>query len=311
VRVTVATSLPEVESLRSLWARLLEHSRATLFQTFEWNLLVLQTFAEENPYFVAVEMDSSAAILPAIVRDREIRLAGGPLFDYRDAICAGDEAACAVALAKVDELGLPWNVFGIPSADRWFGAQSWTAAPFVSLRAIPAEAFAEKHTRARRSLRRLIDEGASVRVTAGTPDLIEHIYREKAKEPSDCGQNVFRDPRCILFMREVVQLPQTRCDTFLMEIASEPIGALVTFLDGQIRRFYTTWMDHRWSQYSPGIALLYEATCQTLAAGLDCDYMTGEQPYKLRFATGSVPLYKVEAAASAIVTNEVEVLKAA
>jgi CelD/BcsL family acetyltransferase involved in cellulose biosynthesis len=311
VRVTVATSLPEVESLRSLWARLLEHSRATLFQSFEWNLLAMQTFTEEKPYFVAVEMDSSAAVVPATVRDREVRLAGGPLFDYRDAICAGDEAAFALALAKVDELGLPWNVFGIPSADRWFGAQSWTAAPFVSLRDISTEAFAERHTRARRSLRRLIDDGASVRVAAGTPDLIEHIYREKAKEPSVWGENVFRDPRCILFMREVVQLPQTRCDIFLMEIASEPIGALVTFLDGQFRRFYTTWMDQRWSRHSPGIALLYEATCQTLAAGLECDYMTGEQPYKLRFATGSVPLYKVEAAASAIVTNEVEVLKAA
>jgi hypothetical protein len=34
-----------------------------------------------------------------------------------------------------------------------------------------------------------------------------------------------------------------------------------------------------------------------LIAGVDCDYMTGEQPYKLRLATVSVPLYRLRATA--------------
>ena len=38
-----------------------------------------------------------------------------------------------------------------------------------------------------------------------------------------------------------------------------------------------------------------EVTCQSLAAGLDCDYMTGEQPYKMRLATASAPLYRLQA----------------
>jgi len=42
---------------------------------------------------------------------------------------------------------------------------------------------------------------------------------------------------------------------------------------------------------------LFEATRLTLEEKLDCDYMTGEQPYKLRFATGSEPLYRIEPSA--------------
>jgi CelD/BcsL family acetyltransferase involved in cellulose biosynthesis len=311
VRVAIATSVAEVQGLQALWQRLTDRSHQTIFQSFEWNSLALQIFSEEKPYFVAVESDSSAAIVPAVIRGSEFKLAGGRLFDYRDAICSGDGTAFARALEKLAELGLPWNVFGIAAA-RWPAAQIWTAAPYVSLRDISAEGFAEKHTRARRSLRRLADLGTSVRAVTGSPEVIGQIYREKAKEPSGWGQNVFQDPRCIDFMLQVVTLPETRCEIFLMEAESEPVAALVTFLDGNVRRFYTIWMDQRWSRHSPGIALLYEATCQTLSAGLDCDYMTGEQPYKLRFSTGSTRLYKIEGTASGILTEcEFEAPKAA
>ncbi len=43
---------------------------------------------------------------------------------------------------------------------------------------------------------------------------------------------------------------------------------------------------------------------ESLAAGLDCDYMTGEQPYKMRLATNSVPLYNVRATAEELAALE-------
>jgi CelD/BcsL family acetyltransferase involved in cellulose biosynthesis len=298
VRITVATSIAEVEKLRPLWQRLQTQSCSTIFQDFEWNLRALRTFVEEKPYFVAAELKSSAAIIPAVIADGAIRLAGGPLFDYRDALCFGDESPCNAAFETVAELEMPWNVYGIRrrQSSHWSAAplQPWTAAPYVSARDVSAEAFAEKHTRARRSLRRLSEQGASVIMVAGTPDLLERLYREKAKEPGGHGENVFRDPRCVEFMRSVASLPSTGCEVFLMEAAGTPIAALITFRERTVRRFYSTWMDQAWSKYSPGVALLYHATCVSLAAGLDCDYMTGEQSYKMRFATGSVHLYKLE-----------------
>ena len=82
-----------------------------------------------------------------------------------------------------------------------------------------------------------------------------------------------------------------------MSRSPRPIAALVTFVDGEVRRFYTTWMNPTWGKHSPGIALLFEATRLTLAEGLDCDYMTGEQPYKLRLATRRIPLHRIRATA--------------
>jgi CelD/BcsL family acetyltransferase involved in cellulose biosynthesis len=49
--------------------------------------------------------------------------------------------------------------------------------------------------------------------------------------------------------------------------------------------------------YSPGVALLYEVTRASLAENLDCDYLTGEQEYKMRFATSVMPLYRVDVTA--------------
>jgi CelD/BcsL family acetyltransferase involved in cellulose biosynthesis len=298
----VASGIGEVEALRPWWNVALRGTPTTIFQDFDWNLLALRTFSEEKPYFVLAESDSSVAILPAVIRNREIGLAGGPLFDYRDAVRAGDCGAFRAALETVAGLNLPMRIFGVPcrgAAEHWssLGPQRWTAAPFVSAKDSTAESFVARHSRSRRALRRLNDLGATVRRVKGTEERIGRLYREKAKEPGGHGTNVFRDERCLDFMVGAVSLPSTACELFILEAQDKAIAALVTFIDEQVRRFYTTWMDPAWSKHSPGIALLYEATRQTLEQGADCDYMTGEQPYKLRFATGSEPLCRVEASA--------------
>jgi CelD/BcsL family acetyltransferase involved in cellulose biosynthesis len=292
-----------------------------MFQSFDWNLLALKAFSDQAPNFVAVEKDSSVAILPIVVHNGALVFAGGPLFDYRDAICAGDPSVVEAALETAASLGLPLSIAGVrgmAAAEWWsrLSPQTWTEAPFVSRQLITPEAFTAKHARSRRALRRLNDRGAQVKTIKGTPGAVERILRSKAGEPAGWGVNVFRDERCIEFMRSVVALPNTRCGLFLLEVAEQPIAALVTFVEPGTRRFYTTWMDAAWSHHSPGIALLFEATRLTLEEGLDCDYMTGEQPYKLRFATGSEPLYRIEASVerlSALTREAVETfeLKAA
>lgn len=72
---------------------------------------------------------------------------------------------------------------------------------------------------------------------------------------------------------------------------------MVTFKHRETRHFYTTYFDNRWAQFSPGQALLYETAGVTLSEGLDCDFMTGEQPYKVRLGTNIVPLYRASASA--------------
>ena len=84
---------------------------------------------------------------------------------------------------------------------------------------------------------------------------------------------------------------------YTLESAGTLVSALVTFRDGKVRRFYTTYYAQEWAHYSPGVALLYEATRRSLRQGFDCDYMTGEQPHKMRFANSVTPLYRVSATA--------------
>jgi CelD/BcsL family acetyltransferase involved in cellulose biosynthesis len=72
-------------------------------------------------------------------------------------------------------------------------------------------------------------------------------------------------------------------------------AALVTLLDPGVRRFYTCWFAPELSKHSPALSLIYEVSRLSLAAGLDCDYMTGEQPYKLRLATSAVQLFQLQA----------------
>lgn len=100
-------------------------------------------------------------------------------------------------------------------------------------------------------------------------------------------------------MVAVAALEREKCQVFTLEDhVGCIVSGLVTFLDRDIRRFYTIYFDPDWAVYSPGVALVFEATARSLEQGLSCDYMTGEYPYKLRFANASRMLYRVEASAA-------------
>jgi hypothetical protein len=43
--------------------------------------------------------------------------------------------------------------------------------------------------------------------------------------------------------------------------------------------------------------MIFDVTRESLAEGLDVDFMTGEYPYKNRLATAMVPLFRVQATA--------------
>jgi CelD/BcsL family acetyltransferase involved in cellulose biosynthesis len=89
-------------------------------------------------------------------------------------------------------------------------------------------------------------------------------------------------------------------EIFTLEQDERMAAAVVTLRDDACRRFYTGWFAPEYEKHSPALALIFEITRRSLAEGLDCDYMTGEQPYKMRLATSSVALYRVRATAAAL-----------
>jgi CelD/BcsL family acetyltransferase involved in cellulose biosynthesis len=149
-------------------------------------------------------------------------------------------------------------------------------------------------------LRKLQRAGAELKHYTGEDSrLVRWIYEQKAQQPTPDGANVFSDHERIDFMVAWCAMAGPRCDIFCFEAGSQIISALVTFRDETsrtpARRFYTICFDPHWEKFSPGTLLVYEVTRRSLAEGLDADFMTGEQPHKLRLATTSVPLYRASA----------------
>lgn len=303
--VTLARSVADLEKLRSRWQRLYASGKFTFFQDFDWNLLAARAFAgREEPCVVYAEVEGGAALIPACVNGRSLGLLGETLFDYRDVLAEGDLEALDLAWAKLAELGLPLSMTAVrngAATRRWsqLQPQPFCHAPAVSPADIDADAFRAQHTGIGRHVRRLQRAGGEMHCHPGTETaVVRRVLELKAQHAAE--DNLLRDPVRRDFLCAAAALHPGQCDVYTFDVAGDTAAGLLTFRDAETRRFYTIVINPRWAGYSPGNALLLEVTHGALAEGLTCDYMTGEQPYKLRFATRNVPLYRVEASAEGL-----------
>jgi len=284
-------------ALHPVWRSLCIPEETTIFQDFHWNLLALTVFAaREDPLVVCARASHGLAIIPAVVRrsDSTLRLLGEELFDYRQFLHQGTQEVVSAALAVLAQRGLPFDITAVRDGDCGYAGLRrlpFSAAPAVRRKDISAERFAGEHGRLARNLRRLEHLGFAVRRYDGSHSaLLRSIYHRKAaQDPA----SLFHDRARVEFLVDAALFHPRTFEIFTLENGPRLGAALVTLRDGLIRRFYTAWFDPELHKHSPALSLLYEATRLSLAGGLDCDYMTGEQPYKLRLATASVPLYRL------------------
>ena len=308
-RIVLVRTVAEILSLHSRWEYLQARCSRTIFQSFKWNWLAAQLLDHEEPHVVFSETENGMAILPLCINHRRKSLSclGDVLFDYRDVMRVGDEDALLAAWGEASRIGLPLSTGGLQSNSRkrWSGfhLNPFYRAPKVTAAEVSADCFAARHSRCAARLRRLERFGVTLRIhIPATPSLLRWIYQQKAIQSPEAGENVFTDPRRIEFMAAVAEYDPHDEEVFELEIAGRCIAALVTLREHRCRRFYTIWFDQQWARYSPGIGLIYEVTRRSLAEGLTCDYMTGEQDYKMRFATSVEPLYWIEASAEELRT---------
>jgi CelD/BcsL family acetyltransferase involved in cellulose biosynthesis len=311
-RIKIIESEVEFASLSPLWEELFAScARAsqvgtpastpvrispTLFQTYKWNEIAARLFSErERPHVVVVESDSGAAIIPACVKRNGMSFLGEELFDYRD-VLSTDDALLESAWREVDRLGMPLRVKAV-RGERSFGvSKSFAGAPYRAAAHIIA-----RNKKLERNLRLLREAGcrlSSYRAIAPSGDRFARVVRRmyELKGRSEDG-SLFTDS---LRIDAVVQLAATAdCELHTIEKDDEFVAAILTLIDENVCRFYGTYYDERWAVYSPGVSLLYRVIRDAEQRGLDFDFMTGEQPYKMRFATEVVPLYIVERAAVA------------
>lgn len=296
-QITIAKSAHDMADLRPLWESLGRHG--TIFQNFHWNLLAFTMFAgREEPFVVCARASYGVAIVPAAVRhsDSSLRLLGEELFDYRSFLHTGDQQVLACALAQLAVLQRPLEVVAVRDQERPAAAGGLPLFPFSAAPAVrgadsTADQFAGAHLRLARNLRRLARLGFELKAYPGNnPPLLRAIYRHKAGQTPG---SLFHDALRIQFLVNAALLHPSTFEIFTLESGPRLGAALVTLLDAGWRRFYTGWFDPELEEFSPAAALIFEVTRRSLAAGLDCDYMTGEQPYKLRLATRSIPLYRL------------------
>jgi CelD/BcsL family acetyltransferase involved in cellulose biosynthesis len=296
-----------MEKLAPLWNQIVQTGEYSIFQQYSWNRRVADLFRDRlEPFVVAVESDSGAAILPAACNRAagHLELLGETLFDYRDVLHVGEPETLRIAWQQTAQVGRPLSVTAIDftaAREHWpgFPLIPFANAPEVRRDMIDEEQFRSHHRRLVRHLRRIQRQGAVLRVHTGeSSELVRYLYNCKAEQfPAD-ENNVFRDAKRRQVMVDLAALQAGDCEVFTLQSEDEIlIAGLVTFRDGGWRRFYTIYFDPAWSAFSPGILLVYEATARSLAEGLNCDYMTGEYAYKLRFANSSRPLYRVDVTA--------------
>lgn len=302
-RVRIAANARELFQFRPLWEELASDRACTIFQNFDLNLLALLMFSSrEAPHILCVTGNHGIAIVPAVIRlrDRTIRLLGEELFDYRSFLRAGDDEVLRVALGELARLQMPLEIVAMreDSIARVpeLCCTPFAGAPVVRSEDVDAETFCRTHSRLVRNLRRLSDLGYEIRYYGGeNARVLREIYQRKAQQDP---QSLFRDPERIEFIVNAALLNPELFEVFTLECQGRTGAALVTIRDGEARRFYTGWFAPDLAKHSPALSLIHHVTCATLAQGQDCDYMTGEQPYKLRLATGSQPLYRVHATAT-------------
>ena len=289
--------------IRPLWESLCASGDYTIFQSFDLNLLAAARFAErEEPLVICAEWERGAAIVPAVLRRRDgtVRFLGEELFDYRTILRSGGDEVLRSALGTLAEVGRPMEIVALRETDRdavidELEIAPFAAAPGVSCAQVSPEEFAAAHTRLARNLRRMERLGFELRSYDGdNPQLLRSIYAAKAGQSES---SLFHDCERIEFMVSAAGLMPNVFEIFTLENGGTMAAAVVTLRDGRWRRFYTGWFDPEYEKHSPALALIYEVTRQSLTAGLNCDYMTGEQPYKMRLATKSVQLYRVRATA--------------
>ena len=303
-RVAVARSPSEMDALVPLWTDLLRRQEHTLFQHFSWNRLAAEVFSDRiTPYVVAVDGSTGAAIIPAAINHQEnrIELLGECLFDYRDVLHHGDVEVLGAAWQQLATLEKPFHVLGLEDGAtrrRWpgFSPMPFANAPKVDRNLVDEEAFRLAHSRLGRQMRRLHKQGAVQRCHSGQESgVVRQIYDCKRTHfADDQNGNVFLDRRRGDFMVAAAWTAGSAFEIYTLEKDSQLIAGLVTFRDGPLRRFYTTYFNPEWARYSPGQAFLYEITARSLGEGLSCDYMTGEYAYKLRLANASKPLLRLD-----------------
>ncbi len=303
----------DLSSLAALWrAAPAEH----IFQRFEMAAAWARVFAGPGgPYRPRIwYCENPPLILPLAEREEVLRWLGDGLWDYCDPL--GDAAAPEWRQAPVAQA--PAALHGIRENCgwwTWFQSQPWKLeyfadAPFYRAGALPPEAAVaaldERHPRITERLDHLLRAGvefAMVTEPLERQRLLAWTLRQKAARMAALGQANVLGGLEAAWLAEMVACHPEFCELWRLGPADRPWAALLTWSQPGLRLGYTLSFDPAVARHSPGVKLLYAVLRRTVAEGRGFDFLTGSQPFKLRFASGAQRLWQCHSPAAAAMLN--------
>ncbi|MGH9416741.1 MAG: GNAT family N-acetyltransferase [Terriglobales bacterium] len=278
-------------ALAQCWQRCLDAAPApTPFQTWPFVRRWLDVFGPElEPRFYF--HPGPPLLLPLVAWRGEVRFAGHGLFDYLDLIGAPHPALEVEAAALLTSPpGRAVHVRGVPAASPFrhcWRALAPLARPFATAPwrpAGPAAAVGSVHLRARwrharLELRPVTEPGARRRA-------LDWLLHHKAEALAARGvANVLGAPEARWLLAMVEAEPAT-AELWLLRRDETTLSALLAFAMPRVRFAYTIAYDRQAASLSPGLLLLYALVCRSMDERRDFNFLTGEQAFKLRLATG-------------------------
>jgi len=106
------------------------------------------------------------------------------------------------------------------------------------------------------------------------------------------GKLFFSESEGAPFFRQVFPriIDRGWLETWFIDVDDKPIAYIIVLCNGENSYFYRTGYDETYAHYSPGLCIYYAAVENQFELGRKrCSFMLGDEPYKDRFATETVP----------------------
>jgi CelD/BcsL family acetyltransferase involved in cellulose biosynthesis len=288
----------DLHPLESLWRQ--AHSEH-IFQQYELNAAWAAQFAGPSGAGFQLHIWHTASppmLVPCVVRNGWLSWLGHGLFDYADPLGApSDFAACPSPspAAACDIAGIrdnsPWRSQFTRMAPHRAALAPFSAAPYCA--AISAAELERRHPRMAERWRELARKGV------GWAPVLDPSARQRLLALMLRWKQSRMGARNVLHTLEAAWLAEMAsyegCELWRLGDEADWAGFL-TWRFGHTRYGYTLAHDPARAKYSPGAKLLYAVLARSLDQGLRFDFLTGEQDFKLRLATGRVPLWRLESA---------------
>ncbi|HTB98136.1 MAG TPA: GNAT family N-acetyltransferase [Terracidiphilus sp.] len=174
--------------------------------------------------------------------------------------------------------------------------------PFSPIEGPWAEIMARRSRSTRRAFRKFNErgvEGLSVRIVERPdqePGLLEKMIAVEAEKHVGGNPTIpFLGKHAAPFHEIFANLgPQQWIVVLLLELKGNLIAWQLCYRCGKSLWGYLTAFDHRYSEFSPGTMLLPAAMDYGFARGFtEFDFMSGEEPYKMRWASGFHKTYRL------------------